>query len=178
MEKLSYEEAVKIGVREGIKYIKEIEYRNTNKRYDRRLRNTKLLLKHYRELHIHESITNSSVEEIEYSNAIDILDDIDVLDDETYIQSIGRTRTRTRIIINHIDKAIKYYEAICNTESKRRKFNIIYDLFIDRNEDSIIPTYDDIANRYKINSKTVARDVNVAIEELSILLFGVDGLKL
>lgn len=175
---INVEEAIKLGIREGIRYVKQIEYSNTEKRYDRRLRNTRLLLKHYRDLHIHESITDNSFEDIEECNAIDILDDIDVLNEENYIQSISRTRNRTKIIIQHIDKALKYYEAICSTESKKRKYNIVYDLYIAKVENNVAPTYEDIAKKYDISIKTVTRDMNNAIEDLSILFFGIDGIKL
>ena len=34
---INVEEAIKLGIREGIRYVKQIEYSNTEKRYDRRL---------------------------------------------------------------------------------------------------------------------------------------------
>ena len=66
---MDYEEAVKIGVREGIKYIKEQEYHKTKKRYDRRLRNTRMLLKHYRNLKIHDKLADKSNSSVYENNA-------------------------------------------------------------------------------------------------------------
>lgn len=180
-ERISYDEAVKIGVREGIKYIKEQEYYKTKKRYDRRLRNTRLLLKSYRGLMSHTKMANSSINQVRNENAIDILDDINCInDEELYVQAISRTKIRTLIIIKHIDKVLNYYRIICGAEggNKKRRYKIINFLFIEKTADDIIPTYEDAAERLEISSKTVGRDVQEAIKDLSLLLFGVDGIKL
>lgn len=178
---ISYDEAVKIGVREGIKYIKEQEYYKTKKRYDRRLRNTRLLLKNYRGLIAHTRMANSSANKIKKENAIDVLDNIDSIDDEEqYIQAISRTKIRTLIILQHIDKVLNYYRLICNSEggNKKRKYEILEILFISKIDNNIMPTYEDVAEQLEINKKTVSRDVQESIQDLSLLLFGIDGIKL
>lgn len=178
---ITYEEAIKIGIREGIRYIKDQEYNKTTKRYDRRLRNTRLLLKNYRGLEAHNRIANKSINQVDQENAIDLLDDIESIDDEEqYVQAISRTKIRTLIIIKHINKVLRYYENICNSErsSNLRKYRIIETLFISKVENDIAPTYEEIAAQLNISAKTVARDVQDAIKDLSILLFGVDGIRL
>lgn len=179
--KIDYDEAVKIGIREGIKYIKEQEYYKTKKRYDRRLRNTRLLLKNYRALMAHSRMANSSISQVKKENAIDLLDDIDSIDDEEqYIQAISRTKIRTLIILKHIDKVLNYYRLICNAEEgdKKRRCEMIRILFIDKTDNDIVPTYEEIAAQLEISKKTVGRDVEKAIKDLSLLLFGIDGIKL
>lgn len=181
MENLTYEEAVKIGVREGIKYIKEQEYYKTTKRYDRRLRNTRLLLKHYRDLKVHDRLADSSSDKIYEENVIDILDDVEAIDDdEQYVQAISRTKKRTAVIIDHMNRALKYYETICKNEGplNERRYKIIRYMYIDPTENDTIPTYEEVSGKFNITIKTVGRDVKSAIEDLSILFFGIDGLKL
>lgn len=178
---ISYEEAVKIGIREGIKYIKDQEYYKTKKRYDRRLRNTKLLLSHYRTIKAHYALADTSIKQIDGEKAIDVLDEIEAIDDEEqYVQSISRTKIRTMIIVRHINKVIKYYEAICKSEggNKKRRCDIIKILYIDNVKDDITPSYDEVGEKLGISGKTVSRDVRRAIGDISILLFGIDGLKL
>ncbi|WP_143314968.1 hypothetical protein [Clostridium sp. HBUAS56017] len=178
---ITYEEAVKIGIREGIKYIKDQEYHKTKKRYDRRLRNTRLLLKHYRTLKAHNKIANSSTNKIYEENVIDVLDDIEAIDDEEqYVQALSRTKIRTLIIVGHINKAMKYYEAICKNEgkSKERRYQVIKYMYIDLRADDSIPNYEEVAEYFNLNVKTVGRDVRLAIEDLSILFFGIDGISL
>ena len=178
---ITYEDAVKIGIREGIKYIKDQEYYKTKKRYDRRLRNTRLLLKHYRKLKAHNKIADSSTNKIYEENAIDVLDDIEAIDDEEqYIQSLSRTKIRTLIIVGHINKSMEYYNSICKNQGKinERRYNIIKYIYVDPLEDDAAPTYEETSEHFGINVKTVGRDVRVAIEDLSALFFGVDGIKL
>jgi hypothetical protein len=183
MEKknITYEDAVKIGIREGIKYIKDVEYKKTAKRYDRRLRNTRLLLKHYKTLKAHNKIADSSVNNVYEENAVDVLDDIESIDnEEQYVQAISRTKIRTSIIVGHINKAVKYYEAICKSEGKNqeRRYKIIKYMYIDPREDDSNSNYEEVAEKFGLNIKTVGRDVRAAIEDLSILFFGIDGINL
>ncbi|NOW84293.1 tetratricopeptide (TPR) repeat protein [Clostridium beijerinckii] len=178
---IEYDEAVKIGIREGIKYVKEQEYHKTTKRYDRRLRNTRLLLKHYRTLKAHNRIADSSINSVYKENAIDVLDDIEAIDDEEqYVQALSRTKIRTLIIVGHMDKAMKYYKAICKSEgkSKERRYDIIQYMYMDPREDDAIPSYEEVAEKFGLNIRTVGRDIRSAIEDLSILFFGIDGIKL
>lgn len=110
-----------------------------------------------------------------------MLDDIEAIDDEEqYIQAISRTKVRTLVIIRHINRVIKYYDIICKAEggNKKRRCDIIKSLYIDPVKNDIIPTYDEVGEKLDISGKTVSRDVWRAIEELSILLFGIDGIKL
>jgi hypothetical protein len=178
---MDYEEAVKIGIREGIKYIKEQEYYKTKKRYDRRLRNTRLLLKHYRDLKVHDGLVDRSISSIYKENAIDILDDVESVDDEEqYIQAVSRTKIRTAIIVRHINKSLEYYKVVClkGGDIKKRRYSIIKYMYIDPVENNMVPTYEEAATHFDIIVKTVGRDIRAAIEDLSILFFGIDGLKL
>ena len=51
-------------------------------------------------------------------------------------------------------------------------------LYIDDTEEDVAPTYEKVAEKLEISPKTVSRDVWLALEDLSILLFGIDGIKL
>lgn len=178
---MDYEEAVKIGIREGIKYIKEQEYYKTKKRYDRRLRNTRLLLKHYRNLKVHDGLANRSLSSIREENAIDVLDNVESIDDEEqYVQAISRTKIRTAIIVGHINKSMGYYKAICKKDGniKKRRYDIIRYMYIDPIENNMVPTYEEAAKHFDVTVKTIGRDIRAAIEDLSILFFGIDGIKL
>lgn len=179
--KISLEEAIKIGVREGIKYIKEQEYHRTTKRYDRRLRNTRLLLKHYRSLQAHNKLAENTTVRIYREDAVDILDDIEAIDDEEqYVQALSRTKIRTLMIVAHMNKAMMYYKSICEADDKgkERRYKIINYMYLEMNKDDTIPTYEQAAEYFNLSVKTIGRDIKLAIEDLSILFFGIDGIKL
>lgn len=175
---IDHEEAMKLGIREAIKYIKETEYNKKNKMYDRRLRNTRLLLKSYRNLQFHKEMCINIKNSVAKENTSDILDDLDFEDNaEQYIQSIARTKTRTKLMLDHMDKALRYYKNICVTDSRERKYNIIHYIYIDENNENT-KTYEEAAEQFNVSIKTISRDVREAIEDLAILFFGIDGLKL
>ena len=58
IDELEIEDVIKLGINAGINYIKQQEELKIGKRKDRRLRNTKLLLKIYRTLKKHIDISD------------------------------------------------------------------------------------------------------------------------
>lgn len=176
------EKAIKIGIQEGMRYIVEQENNVLKNRYDKRLRNTRLLLKNYRNFIIHFNYSQEIIKDVTDENAVDVLDKLDSINsEELYIASIKRTKTRTKIIINHINKCLEYYKVICSSsEISQRRYNIIKKLYIEFEDNNKfgIPTYEKLADELYISTKTIKRHVNKAIEELSTLLFGIDGVNL
>lgn len=165
-----------IGVREGMEYIQREREARKKSRYDRRLHNTKLLLREYRKLYIHcrDAVCSSKMK----AGAIDILDELDnyEYDDSLYIESIKTSKERTAIIIDHVKKMMSIYKYMCS-KSKRpeeaRRYNIIKKMYIDTPE----ATVEELSAEYNIDSRSVYRDVDKAVETLSSLFFGIDGLK-
>lgn len=162
-------------------YNKQQQEKTRSKR-DRRFHNTELLLKNYNGLikHYNDAICSqkqieaedpeSVFEEIEDEVEMDDISDYDVV----YISSIKRTRTRTKIIIKHIDSAMSYYKYQAenskdiNFVRRYRTIELLY--FEDK-------TWEETAEELHCSKKTIGRDKKTAVEELSVLFFGIDGLK-
>ena len=51
-------------------------------------------------------------------------------------------------------------------------------MYIEPSKEEVVPSYEKVAEHFDITTKTVGRDVRAAIEDLSILFFGIDGIKL
>ena len=51
-------------------------------------------------------------------------------------------------------------------------------MYLEPTKDNIIPTYEETAEHFDLNVRTVGRDIRQGIEDLSILFFGIDGIKL
>ena len=160
----------------------EEERRKARKgRYDRRLHNTRLLMKNYRALKHHAlgavhtgAQANEKIEE----NAVDILEELDDerVDDRLYIESIKRSQQRTRIIIEHIDEMLRYWRIDCEQSGKEealRRYRIIMDTYI--SDDQM--TAEALAQREHIEKRTVYKDIKAAMRPLSALIFGIDGIK-
>lgn len=182
------EKAIESGVNEGIqKGLKQYDNMQKNKtkfRYDKRLRNTRLLLKNYRSFVEHCDnakylVENPIKKEIEKDNLkVQLFDDFYNLQDDAYIvASILKSKEKTRIILDHINLCLDFFQAKAiktNNQEMIRRYNVISDLYI--NETPM--TYEEIAEIEHISQKTVNRDRKKAIEELSVLIFGIDGLDL
>ncbi len=182
METIPLEKVIEIGVQAGVREAldrisREKEERRKG-RYDRRLRNTKLLLKNYRNFQVHCSDSISSLGRYR-TNAIDILDELDYgdQDSEFYIESIKASNERTAIIIAHIENMIRIFRYICERSCKPeevRRYKVIAGLYVDEEEKSAAQ----LAGELICDPRTVYRDRDEAVKVLSALIFGIDGLKM
>lgn len=178
------ESGVNEGIQKGLKQYDNMQKNKTKFRYDKRLRNTRLLLKNYRSFVEHCDnakylVENPIKKEIEKDNLkVQLFDDFYNLQDDAYIvASILKSKEKTRIILDHINLCLDFFQAKAiktNNQEMIRRYNVISDLYI--NETPM--TYEEIAKIEHISQKTVNRDRKKAIEELSVLIFGIDGLDL
>ena len=92
-----------------------------------------------------------------------------------YIKSLFRTKERTAIILNHITKSLDYSGEMPRAEHNGKKQRIANDLKMMYIEGM---TAEEIAGQLNVDRSTVFKDLNTGAEELSPLLFGIDGLRL
>lgn len=172
-----YENAAAIGAKEALKMFEQERKKNQGKRANRRLRNTKLLLRNYHMLKEHAENSVFGRTQMEES-AVDILESMmSMYDNEVIIESIKRSATRTAVIVSHIEIMFGLYEAYCgnapNREIEMRRYEVIWDMYMADNTLSA----KEIAKKQNISTRNVYEDIKVATERLSALIFGVDGLK-
>lgn len=172
-----YENAAAIGAKEALKMFEQERKKEQGKRADRRLRNTKLLLRNYHMLKEHAENSVFGRTQMEES-AIDILESMmSMYDNEVIIESIKRSATRTAVIVSHIETMFGLYEAYCgnapNQEIEMRRYEVVWDMYMADNTLSA----KEIADKQNISTRNVYEDIKVATERLSALIFGVDGLK-
>lgn len=172
-----YHDAAQIGAKAALDKLEEERKKQVVKVKDRRLHNTKLLLKNYRFLSISADNAIYSKQQIKEC-ATDILADVmDIRDDEVIIESIKRSKSRTAIIVAHIDQMLSLYEVYCQQSKKeceRRRYDIIFDYYISDEKMSI----GQIADKMCLVRQTVYNDIKAAEMALSALLFGIDGIKI
>ena len=178
---IAIEKGVAAGVKAAADRMEEERRKARKGRYDRRLHNTRLLFKNYRALKHHAlgavhtgAQANEKIEE----NAVDILEELDDerVDDRLYIESIKRSKQRTRIIIAHIDEMLRYWKIDCEQSGKEealRRYRIVFATYI--GDDQIAA--EDLARREHIEKRTVYKDIKAAMRPLSALIFGIDGIK-
>lgn len=170
-----FEKAAQIGARAGIEKYQE-ELKTTQKwKADRKLHNTKLLLRNYRMLEIHSE--NSVFRRAQMSeSAADILESMMTMtSDELVVESIRKSATRTAIMVSHIKTMLEMFKICCERSSNeldKRRYDVIYGLYIAEPK----VTRKEIAEKWSVSVDTTYSDEKIAIERLSALLFGVDGL--
>lgn len=172
-----YEKAATIGAKEALKAFKEERKKEYSHRADKRLRNTKLLLRNYHMLKEHAEKSVFGRTQMEES-ATDILESMmSMYDNEVIIESIKRSATRTAVIVSHIETMFDLYAAYCDRSTNRdidmRRYEVVWDMYMA--EDTL--SAKEIAAKQHISKETVYSDLRMAIERLTALIFGVDGLN-
>lgn len=171
-----YEKSAVIGAREALKTFEQERKKEQGKRADRRLRNTKLLLRNYHMLKEHAENSVFGRTQMEES-AIDILESMmSMYDNEVIIESIKRSATRTAVIVSHIETMFGLYKAYCdkarNRDVEMRRYEVLWDMYMAEETLSV----KEVAKKNHVAMDTVYTDRKMAIERLTALIFGVDGL--
>ena len=122
--------------------------------FDARYHDVKLLMKNYRMLKVHYA--HISPETLE-------------------VNAICSMRHKTVLMMSHVDKMLTAYKAICYESDRldeRNRWDVLYLRYID-DERMIINS---IADRLKIDRRTYFRYINRAMEDLAVLLFGIEAI--
>ena len=172
-----YERAATIGAQEAMKRFEQERKKEFGQRTDRRLRNTKLLLRNYRMLKEHAEHSVFSRAQMNES-AFDILElMMSSYDNDLVIDSIKQSAARTAIMVSHVETMLGLYAAFCdkspNQEIERRRYDVVWDMYMA--EDTL--SAKEIAEKQNMSKENVYADLRVAVERLTALIFGVDGLK-
>lgn len=160
---------------EALKLYKKQERENIKKN---KLHNTGLLLDHYFDFVDH-------YEKIKYK-ASDIIDELDpvevdmVSQDDIIIYSIKRSKIRTKIMINQIETAVKMVQAQMKAKNEIEKYNVFVKLYMDRDKKDLRfnQRVKSVAEESNCGESSVRRWSSEILNELSIKIFGVDGLRL
>lgn len=172
-----YENAAAVGAKEALKVFEQERKKEYGKRADRRLRNTKLLLRNYHMLREHAENSVFGRTQMEES-ALDILESMmSIYNDQVIIESIKNSATRTAIIVAHIDTMFELYFTYCERSTSKdidlRRYEVVWDMYMA--EDTL--SAKEIAAKQHMSKENVYSDLKIAVERLTALIFGVDGLK-
>lgn len=170
MPKLN-DEYVKLITKTAIEIYENQKKQQEQKRYDRRLRNIKLLLRNYRSFVKHTAEIKLEINVLDEKLELEYLDS-----NEFKIESIKRSKEKTLAMVNYIDKMLAVYKVMCEAEGEeaKRQYQIIKSLYIDSPKLSI----KELSNVRFLSEKTIMRDRDKACEALSVLMFGVDAVRL
>lgn len=164
------QEAVKIAIREYDKEKKLQSKRNA-------FHNTKLLMKHYNDLKEHVRRGISDIRELEEArkeveDCNGKIDDLYINTDELFIESIKKSKSKSIIMIAHIDAALFALKSKHKNKGTIEKYLALENYFIKEK------TYEEISEILNCGVNTPRRWINELINELGVYLFGIDSIKL
>lgn len=177
-----YEEIVRIageaGALAALQAVERQRKRLDAEKGDRRLRNTKLLLKNYRMLTAHCEYAISEIKDVASEDPYDIIDMLDTswIGEDAYVESIRRSTERTALMVRHIQEMLSLYRMYCEAsgrEEEERRYRTIDRMYIAEKRMSAR----EIAESECLDLRTVYKDIDLAVERLAALIFGIDGLR-
>jgi len=169
--------AAEIGARSAIEKYEAQQRRASIERRDKRLRNTKLLLQNYRNFKSCVEHAVFDIGQMAEESALEILDLMWEHQGSLQVDSIKQSTARTAIIVEHIDAMIAIYEIYCERSPRiedKRRYRIIKELYISGDTSN---TVEALAKKEGVNARTVYKDIDAAIEKISALIFGIDGVE-
>lgn len=170
--------AAETGANAAMKRFEELREQDAVELYDNRLRNTKTLLRNYRlfRAHVSSAVYEAKIEAAE--NPLAILRDLMTpgRTENMVVESIKRSTTRTAIIVQHIDRMLDCFEAVCLKEGgadAQRRLRVIQGLYISEDKKTVA----ELAEAENVVERTIYKDVDAACEILAPLMFGIDAVK-
>lgn len=163
--------AAKVAERER----KRLQRQQTDKRYH----DTKLLIRKYRQLN--EYYQNAVFDEEGAEEADEDFEEImrsfgvSFRDEKITADSIKRNYLVARVVMAHVNKMLEVFQTMCersNRASDKRRWRVLHDLYLSEKPS----TAEQIASREKIERRTIYKDIDACLSDLSVLFFGIDGL--
>lgn len=170
------QEAARIGAKTALEKFEEEKKKLNSRAMARRLHNTKLLLRNYHMLKDNSENSIYGRSQMKESAADILCSMMNMYDDEVIVDAIKRSATRTAIIVSHIDTMLGLYKVYCDRSSNdldQRRYEVIFDMYMAEQTLSV----KEIAKKQNMSRESVYTDLKIAIERLSALIFGVDGLS-
>lgn len=167
--------AAEVGSSTALKVYAEQRKKEKRMRADRRLRDTKRLMRNYREIKIHADDAIASLAEVANEDYVffhNLMEDEDQID----VAAIIRSKARSAIMLAHIDAMLKAYQVISYASVKpedQRRYRVLEARCL---VEKPLPIHE-IAHRENIDNRTVYKDFDAACERMSALLFGIQWIE-
>lgn len=150
MQKDEIREIARAAAIEAIGYKNEI----IAEEFDTRYHDVKLLLRNYRRLKAHYArVTPETLE----------------------VNVICSMRRKTGLMMSHVEKMLTAYKALCmdaETPEESRRWEVLYLRYMSEERLKL----DEIAAKLHINKRTLYRDTERAMEDMAVLLFGIEAI--
>lgn len=150
--------------------------KESQRRIDKRFRDTKFLLKNYRQLKLHveeavDSLSKLAYEDFEFFEALLQRGDVQK-GYKICVEAIIQSKAKSTIMLTHIETMIRAYKRSCNGSRRpeeQRRYRVMEAMCL---LDEPLPAAE-IAEQECVDIRTIYKDFDSACETMSALLFGV-----
>ena len=143
-------------------------------RVDKRLFNTRLLLRNYMDLK--ESVRNAVYERKLEPMGYEELENLMQGRDETVIlESIMRSTSRTLGLMERVDVSLAAFKAACESgnDIDKRRYDIIQSMYLVKKG----MNQGELAVKYGVSQAQISMDLKAAVNKLSVLIFQMEGIR-
>lgn len=167
--------AAEIGSKTALEAYAKEKQREKKQRADRRLYDTKRLMRNYREIKIHAEDAIEALGDIQNED-FDFYRSLMEEDDRVDVMAIIQSKARSAIMLAHIEAMLDSYQKICYASQhpeEMRRYRVMEAMCISELQEPVT----EIAERENIDVRTVYRDLDAACDKMSALLFGIQWIE-
>lgn len=172
------EEMVKKASQAGVEAYKREHQTATREKVQRLLYRTKTLLEKYRELKAYEENAVYTLKMAEDANQeiadLELLTKFGVFDDDKTLHRMKRSVVTVGMVMTHVDTMLEVYRKSCESSAsdvKQRQYRVVERMYLSEKRMST----KEIAELEGEDIRTIQNDAKAAREDLTALIFGLDG---
>lgn len=163
----------------GIEAYKKEHMESYQKKANRLLYRTKTLLEKYTELNEYANNSVYTLEKAEEVNEgiadLEVLTKFGIYDDDKTLHKLKRSVITVNLVMAHVNTMLEIYRRDCESSSskvKQRQYRVIEHLYLSEKKRST----KEIAELEGEDVRTIQNDAKTAREDLTALIFGLDGI--
>ena len=173
------EDMIKKASEAGAEAYKKEQSQSTRRKVDRMLYKTKVLLEKYTWLKAYAKNSVYTLEQAEKVNDgmadIEVLTKFGIFDDDKTLHNLKRGVITVNMLMTHVDNMLEGYRENCESsasKTKQRQYRVVYNMYLAEEK----KTTKEIAEMECEEVRTIQNDAKAAREDLTALIFGLDGI--
>lgn len=173
------EDMIKKASEAGAEAYKKEQSQSTRRKVDRMLYKTKVLLEKYTWLKAYAKNSVYTLEQAEKVNDgmadIEALTKFGIFDNDKTLHNLKRGVITVNMLMTHVDNMLEVYRENCESsasKTKQRQYRVVYNMYLAEEK----KTTKEIAEMECEEVRTIQNDAKAAREDLTALIFGLDGI--
>ena len=173
------EDMIKKASEAGAEAYKKEQSQSTRRKVDRMLYKTKVLLEKYAWLKAYAKNSVYTLEQAEKVNDgmadIEVLTKFGIFDNDKTLHNLKRGVITVNMLMTHVDNMLEVYRENCESsasKTKQRQYRVVYNMYLAEEK----KTTKEIAEMECEEVRTIQNDAKAAREDLTALIFGLDGI--